>query len=118
MTVAADEDPFHAEALVEEEVDRLIAEGPSAGELKKAKASYLAREIRQLRDPGNLALQLAMNDQIMGGWNRGFEFLDRIETVTAEDVQRVAAERLTRPRRTVAIIEKKGAEEQAQGGQR
>ncbi|MFH1143021.1 MAG: pitrilysin family protein [Candidatus Eisenbacteria bacterium] len=106
ITVAANEDPYRAEALVYEEVERLIDAGVSAEELQKAKTSYLAREIRQLRDESNLTLQIAISDQLMGHWTRGFEFLDRIEAVTPEEIQDLAAQRLVKPRRTVAVLEK------------
>ncbi|MCK4412313.1 MAG: insulinase family protein [Candidatus Eisenbacteria sp.] len=113
VTVAADEDPYRAEQLVYEEIERLITEGPTAEELEKVKTSYLASEIRQIREPSRLALQLAIADQILGHWNRGFTLLDRIEQVTLEDIQRLAEERLTQARRTVGIIEKKSNEAQA-----
>jgi predicted Zn-dependent peptidase len=111
--VAADQDPQRAEAVIHEEVARLIVEGPTAAELQKVKTEYLANQIRQLREPAELALQLAMTDQGQGNWRRLFEHLDRIESVTAADLQRVARERFVKARRTVGILSKKGTEEKA-----
>ncbi len=107
--VAADQDPLRAEALVYEEVDRLIASGPTPEEVAKVKTSYVADQVRELRNPVDLALSLAMADQLQGNWNRLFEHLDRIEAVTGADIQRVAAERLVKARRTVGIMTKKSA---------
>ncbi len=109
--VAADRDPAEAEGMVYEEVDRLIAEGPTAEELQKVKTGYIARVIRQLRQPQWLAIALASSDQILGDWRAAFDHLGQIEAVTAADVQRLAQERLTQERRTVATLRKKAAAE-------
>jgi predicted Zn-dependent peptidase len=111
--IAADQDPARAEALIDEEVARLTEEGPTAAELQKVKTEYLAGQLRQLREPAQLALQLAMTDQARGDWRRLFEHLDRIQSVTAADLQRIARERFVTSRRTVGILSKKGAGEKA-----
>lgn len=101
---AAERDPFEAEALIYAEVDRMINAGPTLEELKKVKTGYLARTMRELRQPRRLALGLAMADQMQGHWRRMFEHLERIEAVTAEKIQRLAAERLIKERRTVGML--------------
>jgi predicted Zn-dependent peptidase len=111
--IAADQDPLRAEALIHEEVARMVAEGPTAAELQKVKTEYLAGQIRELREPSELAVQLAMADQIQGSWRHLFDHLDQIEAVTAADVQRVARERLVETRRTVGILSKKGTGEKS-----
>jgi predicted Zn-dependent peptidase len=109
--VAADRDPGEAEGMVYEEVDRLVAEGPTAEELQKVKTGYLARTIRQLREPQWLAIGLASADQMYGDWRAAFDHLGQIEAVTAADIQRLARERLIKERRTVATLQKKAAAE-------
>ncbi len=102
--MAADRDPLEAERIIYEEIDRLIAEGPTPEEVEKVKAGYKARMLRQLREPGRLAVALASADQREGDWRYPFRQLDRIDAVTAEEMQRMAAERLVKERRTVAMI--------------
>lgn len=109
--LAADRDPFEAEEMVYDEIDYLIAEGPDAEEVDKVKAAYLARTMRQLRAPTQLALNLAITDQLEGDWRNLFDHLEDIEAVTASDIQRVASEYLTKERRTVGILKKTVAEE-------
>ena len=52
-----------------------------------------------------LARELAFYDVITGDWRNLFEELDKIEQVTAEDIQRVSAEYFTRKNRSVGEIE-------------
>ncbi len=104
---AENRDPEEAEAIVYEEIQRLIDEGPTVEELEKVKTGYLARAIRQLRRPGRLAVALASTDQLEGDWRKLFDHLGRIEAVTVEDIQRLAGERLVAERRTVAMLKKK-----------
>ncbi|MCK4306136.1 MAG: insulinase family protein [Candidatus Eisenbacteria sp.] len=111
---AADRDPLEAEAMIYEEIDRLIAEGPTPEEVKKVKAGYLATTMRRLRRPSGLARALATADQIEGNWRHLFGNLEQIEAVTAEDIQRLAAERLIKSRRIVAMLKKPAEEESAQ----
>jgi len=111
--IAADQDPARAEALIHEEVARLKEKGPAATELQKVKTAYLAGQLRQLREPAELALRLAMTDQAQGDWRRLFEHLDRIQAVTAADLQRVAQERFVKARRTVGVLSKRGTEAKA-----
>jgi predicted Zn-dependent peptidase len=111
--IAAGRDPEEAEGMVYDEVDRLITEGPTAEELQKVKTGYVARTIRQLRQPQWLAIALASSDQMLGDWRGAFDHLGQIEAVTAADIQRLAKERLTKERRTVAMLKKKTAGEEA-----
>ncbi len=111
--LATGRNPEDAEAMVYEEVDRLIAQGPTEEELRKVKTGYVARIIRQLRQPQWLAIALASSDQMLGDWRAAFDHLARIEAVTAADVQRLAQERLVKERRTVAMLKKKAASQEA-----
>jgi len=102
--LAADRDPFEAEDMVYEEIDRLIEEGPTAAEVAKVKAGYKARVLRQMREPGRLVVSMASADQREGDWRFLFRQLERVDEVTADRIQELAAERLIKARRTVAMI--------------
>jgi len=107
--VAADGDPTRAEALIHEEVERLVAGGPDARELEKVKTRYVAGQMRRLRQPVWLAVALAAANEVEGRWSRLFEHMEEIEAVTGADVQRVAREYLTANRRTVGLLQKTAA---------
>jgi predicted Zn-dependent peptidase len=87
------------------EIERLKNELVSSEELAKAKTRARAGLIRQLASNSGLAAQLTFYEVITGDWRNLFRQLDKIEKVTAEDIQRVAEEYFTTRNRTVGIIE-------------
>jgi predicted Zn-dependent peptidase len=92
------------EAAIYEEIERLKNEPVSEEELEKAKTRARADVIRQLGSNSGLALQLAYNQAITGNWRNLFKDLDRINAVTADDIQRVAKKYFVPKNRTVAAI--------------
>ncbi|MCU0914445.1 MAG: insulinase family protein [Planctomycetes bacterium] len=93
------------EAAVYAEIEKLKTEPVSAEELAKAKTRSRASVIRQLDSNSGLAAQLTFCEVVMGDWRNLFTILDRIEQVTAADVQRVAQTYFTRKNRSVGLIE-------------
>ncbi len=89
-----------------EELKRLADEGPTQAELDKVKTEDRASFIRGLRSNMGLAGQLAEAQGKLGDWHAMFEYLDGINAVTVEDVQRVAAETFRPGNRVVGLIEK------------
>lgn len=86
------------------EVDRLKNELIPAEEVEKIKARAKASFIRQLNSNNGLAMQLAAYQTRWGNWHEMFRELERINAVTAEDIQRVAQEYLTKKNRVVGMI--------------
>jgi predicted Zn-dependent peptidase len=111
ITCAADADPLVVEQAVYEEIERLITDGPTQAELDKVKAGYLANELRSMRSPSRLALALASADQLQKDWRYAFDHLAAIEAVTTDQIQAAAGEYLIQERRSVAMIQKKAADE-------
>ncbi len=101
---ARDHTGQECEQAIYAEIERLKAELVSPEELKKAKTGVRAELIRQLDSNFMLALQLAFFDVLTGDWRNLFRELDKIERVTAEDIQRVAREYFTSKNRSVGII--------------
>jgi predicted Zn-dependent peptidase len=93
------------EEAVYAEIEKLKTEPVSPEELAKAKTRSRASLIRQLDSNSGLAAQLTFCEVVMGDWRNLFYILDKIEKVTAADVQRVAQTYFTKKNRTVGVIE-------------
>jgi len=111
VTCTADKDPLEAEAMLYEEIESLITEGPTQAELDKVKAGYLAREMRGMRRDSRLGLALVSADQLQGDWRYAFDHLADIEAVTLDQIKTAAAKYLIKERRTVAMLKKVEATE-------
>ena len=72
--------------------------------------------VRSLRSNSGLASQLSFYQTVAGTWRYVVQARDRIAAVTADDVQRVAGQYLTRANRTVAVLVKKPAERKIAAG--
>jgi len=93
------------EDAIYDEIEKLKTEPVSPEELKKAKTRSRAGLIRQLDSNPELAAELTFYEVVTGDWRNLFVQLDRIDKVTAEDIQRVAKEYFTSKNRTVGVIE-------------
>ena len=93
------------EGAINAEIDKIVAEGITAGELEAVKQRTRANFIRGLRGNEGMAEQLAYYQTYTGDWRNLFNEVEEIESVTLDDVKRVAKEIFTSSNRTVAIIE-------------
>ena len=97
------------EKILEElsrEVERIAAEGFDAGSFERAKRASLGARLRGLEDFDNVCVSMAM------GLLDGYCALDAfrlLESVTAEECRRFAAENLCREKLAMSIIEPKSA---------
>ncbi|MBN1504090.1 MAG: insulinase family protein [Candidatus Eisenbacteria bacterium] len=94
------------EAAIFEELDRFKREPVPAEELASVKVREKAKLINSLDSNQGLAIALAEAENITGSWRNMFRKLDLIDKVTAEDVQRVAKQYLTKTNCTIAEIVK------------
>jgi len=86
------------------EIDKMKDELLPVEEVEKIKARAKASFINGLNSNMGLAMQLATFENKYGDWRELFKQLDRINTVTPEDIQRVAQEYFTKNNRTVAKL--------------
>lgn len=93
------------EKAVYAEVDKLKTRPVSEQELQKAKTRSRADLINQLESNSGLASELAFYDVLTGSWKNLFGQLDKINNVSAQDIQRVAAQYFTTKNRTVGVIQ-------------
>lgn len=92
------------EEAIYTEIERLKTELVTPEELEKAKTRSRAGLIRQLDSNRGLAAELTFYDVVTGDWRNLFKQLDKIDKVTAEDIQRVAKEYFTTKNCTVGVI--------------
>ncbi|MBS0169708.1 MAG: insulinase family protein [Nitrospira sp.] len=95
------------EAAIYEQLDRLKAEPISSKEFERVLNGLDADLVRSLRSNSGLASQLAFYQTVAGTWRYVLSARDRIAAVTPADVQRVAAQYLTKSNRTVGVLVKK-----------
>ncbi len=100
-----DTSAYESEEAVYTEIDKIVDEGITAEELEAVKQRTRANFIRGLQGNGGMAAQLAWYQTFHGNWRELFSEVERIESVTLEDVKRVAAEVFVPSNRTVGIIE-------------
>jgi len=86
-----------------ETVEGVLTEPVTEEEVERAKAALLSGITRSFNSSAGIALQLS-EWAAMGDWRLFFLHRDRIEAVTAADVNRVAADYLKRDNRTVGLF--------------
>ncbi len=87
------------------EVEKVKTEPIPPEELEKVKAQAKANMVRNMSSHSGLANLLINAQFVYGDWRTVFTALDKINAVTAADIQRVANTYFTRSNRTVAYIE-------------
>ncbi len=93
------------EQAIYDEIERLKNQPVTEEELEKAKTRARADLIRQLDSNSGLARQLTFYEVLTGDWRNMFRQLERIDRVTAEDIQRVARTYFVTKNKTVGVIE-------------
>jgi predicted Zn-dependent peptidase len=92
------------ERILYEELQRIAREGPTAGELTKAKNIQLSGFWQSLETINGKAATLGQNEVFHGGWKNLFSSPTKYAAVTAKDVQRLARQIFDERNRTVGIL--------------
>ncbi len=93
------------EEAIYQEIEKLKTEPVTPEELVKAKTWVRAGLIRELDSNSGMASELTFYEVVTGDWRNLFKESDKIEKVTAEDIQRIAREYFTSKNRTVGVLE-------------
>ena len=93
------------EAAIYAELDKIQNEPITKDELEGVKARAKMHFIDGIDSNMGLAMQLAMAQNLQGDWRQMFNYLDRIDAVTAQDVTRIAKSAFAKSNRTVGMIE-------------
>ena len=87
------------------ELEKIGKEPVTAEELAGFKTRAKSQFVDGLDSNMGLAMQLAFAQNLRGDWRELFSTLDRIDKVTADDIQRVARKTFVKSNRTVGLIE-------------
>jgi predicted Zn-dependent peptidase len=93
------------EAAIYEEIEKLKKDPVGAEDLAGVKARAKAQFISSIDSNMGLAMSLAFAQNLQGDWRETFKQLDRIDKVTAADIQRLAQKTFVKSNRTVGTIE-------------
>jgi len=108
--------PAEVEAAIYAEIERLKTEPVAARELQKVRNQIQADFIRELDSNFGMAAQLAYFQAVAGDWRYILRAMREIDTVSAQDVQRVASTYLVEENRTVASIINKASKVRGEDG--
>ncbi|MBE9043036.1 insulinase family protein [Pleurocapsales cyanobacterium LEGE 10410] len=86
------------------EIERLKTEPVKSEELERVKTQLKAGLLRTLDSNMGMARILAEYEAKTGSWSNIFEELARLETITSEDIQRVAQQTFTSENRTIGRL--------------
>jgi zinc protease len=89
---------------IDAEIAKLRDDPPDERELRKAKNGLQADYVRGLTSVSGIANQLGFFETVFGDYREMFKETDRVEAVTAADVQRVARTYLTDAERTTVEL--------------
>lgn len=103
-TTAAGHTNAEVAASIDEEVARLKTDLVSDAELDRVKTNMRANLVRQMDSDAGLARQMASYQTKTGDWRNLFHYIEAIQQLSAEDIQRVANEYFDNQRRTVGEI--------------
>jgi predicted Zn-dependent peptidase len=105
-TVKDGKEPAAVEAAVYETIGKLQQEPIGAQELQKVKNQYKANAFRRLSSPFFVMFQLLLYEGL-GDWRYINTSSEKADSVTADDLQRVARDYLQRESRTVGVFLRK-----------
>jgi zinc protease len=109
-------DVTKTERLIDEEIERLAKDGPTAAELAKARNQRLAEFWRGLETISGKAQALGTYEVFHGDYRKLFDAASVYESITADDVRNAAATVLRAENRTVGILEPRPAAEAGSKG--
>ena len=92
------------EEALHKEIRRLQNEPPTEQELQRAKNQVEAARVFEQDSNFRHAMLLGQAESVGAGWRKVDQFLEKIRSVTAKDVQRVAKQYLVEDTRTVGTL--------------
>jgi len=97
-------------AAVNEEVDRLKQGLVTDEELNSARKRLKVSIMQQMGEDQGLLISLLESEVVQGSWEAVFDAYNRVDGITAQDIQNLVNEYLKPENRVITRIEKKGEE--------
>jgi zinc protease len=104
LALPAGADTQKAEAVFDREIERVRASGVTAQELARARSQALADFWRGLSTIDGKAQALGSYAVLQGGYKRLFDAPREYESVTADDIRKLATDLLRKSNRTVGVL--------------
>jgi zinc protease len=104
-------DPAHAEAALDAQLTRLVKEGVTDIELRRAKNLFAASFWKRLATIDGKAGLLGEYEVFHGDWRKLFDAPALVEKVTRAQVQAIARDVLDKRKRTVGVLLPDGEED-------
>jgi predicted Zn-dependent peptidase len=89
---------------IEAEITKMKTEPIKEEELTKYKRQSKKSFINSMKSNGNMAGLLTYYDVIYGNWNSLFDYLNKLESITTSDIQKIAQKYLIKKNRTIGEI--------------
>lgn len=93
------------ELAIKAEIKKLQQQAPDSNELERVKAQVMAADVYEKDSVFYQAMQLGTLETVGLGWQRKAEYLQKIQQVTAQQVQQVAQKYLRDDQLTVAMLQ-------------
>lgn len=90
--------------LMDEEIKKIKTDPVTPEELTKYKRGAVKGILDQMKSNAQIAALLTYNDVVLGDWQLVFDQIEKINSITAEDVKRVANTYLIQTNRTMGEI--------------
>lgn len=97
------------ERVLDEEIEKAKEGDLRQDELDRVLTNARASQVRGLASNMGLALGLAEAHARHGDWRSAFNYIDQLQEVTLEDLQRVARQYLVKQNRTVGVVRNVGS---------
>lgn len=104
LSLPADGDAKRAEDAFTQQIERVMKEGVTKDELTRARSQALADFWRGMATIDGKAQALGTFAVLQGGYEKLFNEPRAYETVTAEDIQKIATELLRATNRTIGVL--------------
>jgi zinc protease len=93
------------EQSIHRQIERLKNEKVAAAELERIKAQVIAGDVYEKDSVFYQAMALGILETVGLGWQKVDEYVERVKSVTAEQIQQVARKYLVENTMTVAVLE-------------
>jgi zinc protease len=93
------------EQAIHKQIERLKNEKVAAAELERIKAQVIAGDVYEKDSVFYQAMALGVLETVGLGWQKIDEYVERVKSVTAEQIQQVARKYLVENTMTVAVLE-------------